>query len=233
MARILFEKLKLYQAVVEVRYMKGYLYWDVCGRCIREINQESGNKIDFSELRAGECVLRFTEEKECQAKFGPRNMSVSGTKLKNVNRLKEFAPLIYEVLRRNLEFEQVSRLGFRVFYVLEKPSEDDAAAFVDSLKLWSVQAARCTAFGDVIQAREVTINVSSGREKTRIHIAPASRSDREDPDAQFDEFAPRHAVLTDIDFSIEDIAAKDLQLDKFIHRSFGKVRDHISTLLNP
>jgi len=233
MPRVHFDNLKLNQAIVEVRYPKGYLYWDVCGHCIREINQRSGNKIDLRELQAGASVLKFTEEKGLEARFGVRNMFVTGTRLRNVNALKEYGPLIYDVLREQIQFEQVSRVGFRVFFVLEKESEDDAVAFVDSLKLYSVQADRFARFGDTIHAPEATITLSTGRERTRISIKPASRGDIDDPNAEFDEFAPRHAVLTDVDFSVEDVAAKDLQLEEFIYRSFGKVKDNISTLLNP
>ena len=70
--RIFFDKLKLNKAIIEIRYPKGYLYWDVCGRCILEINNKSNEKIDFLRLGADECILRFLENPDAKATFGIR-----------------------------------------------------------------------------------------------------------------------------------------------------------------
>ena len=232
MARITFDKLRLNRAVLEVRYPKGYLYWDVCGKCIHEINAKSNQGIDFSELTQNECVLRFVEKSEVQASFGLKHMTVSGMKLRNINVLKESAPLIFDTVKTHLQIRQISRAGFRLFYVLRKDSYEQAEEFVNRLQLCSVSAERFKGFGNKLSAAQATVLAIDELATARISVAPAKRSDADDPTAEFDEFAPRYAALVDIDFYRENVSVEEFDLERFMHQSYKKTEDHVTQLLN-
>jgi len=232
MPRITFGSLKLNRAILEIKYPKGYLYWDVCGKCISEINSQSGGKIDFQELREGECILKFVGKPNAQASFGINRITLSAMKLNNINLFKENAPLILDLIKTYLEIQNISRAGFRLFHVLKKESYEDAEQFVNALDLYSVSADRFRGFGDNVSVSQPNVIVSDQEDKTRISIGAARRQDADDPAAEFDEFAPRYAVLTDIDFYKENIVVNQFDLKLFIHRSERKIKEHIAQLLN-
>jgi len=80
MAHILFDDLRLHNAVLEIRYPRGFRYWDVCGKCILEIIDRTGGNIEFEELRGGEeCVLKVKNHRDARASFGFRHMTVSAS----------------------------------------------------------------------------------------------------------------------------------------------------------
>lgn len=229
---ITFDRLKLSQGILEVRYAKGYLYWDVCGKCILEINKRAGGKIDFLELRGDKCILRFLENPTANASFGIKQMTVSGTNLRNVNLFKENGPLILDIIRTNLKIEELTRVGFRLFYVLEKESIEEAEAFVNGLDLFALSSGKFKGFGKELCVSEPRILISDGKEKARVCVSAAKRTDAEEEGAEFDEYRPRYAVLTDIDFYTERLNAADFNLEDFIHRCHKKTRDHIGNILN-
>ena len=230
--RIFYEDLKLNKAIIEIRYPKGYLYWDVCGRCILEINDKSNEKIDFLRLSADECFLKFLEHPGAQAAFGIRHMTLSANELKNLDIFKENGPLIFEVVKTHLNIQYISRAGFRLFYVLKRDSVDDAEEFVKELDICSVSAGRFKGFGDGVVVTNPTVEASDDDGNVRVRISAAKRTDIDDPSAKFNDYSPRYAVLIDIDFSKQDIKAEEFDLEQFIHSSQKKIKDHITQILN-
>jgi hypothetical protein len=230
--RILFDDLRLNRAVVEIRYPKGYLYWDVCGRCVLEINSKSGEQIDFLRLGADECVLRFLEHPKAQATFGVKHVTLSDTELKNLNLFKEKGPLILEVIKTHLDIQEISRAGFRLFYVLGRDSLDEAQKFVNELGLCSVSAQRFKGFANEVVITEPTIEASDKEISVRVRMNAVRRTDSEELRAEFNEYAPRYGVLIDLDFFRENIKADGFDLGQFIHSSEKKIKDHIAHILN-
>lgn len=232
MPRILFDSLRANRVILEIRYPKGYLYWDVCGRCIREINTKSKQRIDFVELRGDECILKFVETPEAQATFGLKHMILSANKVKNMNLFRENGPLIFDSVKTYLEIDEISRVGFRSFYVLEKPSYQEAEEFVNSLQLCSATVERFKGFGNELSIAQPIVLVTNEAPNARICISPAKRTDADEPGAKFDEFAPRYAVLVDIDFYLENVKPPEFDLDHFIYECHKKIKDHVAELLN-
>ena len=230
--RVAFGNLKINRGILEIRYPKGYLYWDVCGRCILEINRKSNEKIDFSELRSNKCILRFVENPTAEASFGINQMTVSAAKLRNVNLFKENGPLILDTIKTYLKIQEFSRVGFRLFYVQKTDSHEEAEEFVNGLDICSVDVDRFKGFGDELSVPQPSTLVSNGEEKVRISISAAKRTDADKEGVEFDEYAPRYAILTDIDFYREDIKVEDFDLELFIHRSHKKIKDNIAKLLS-
>jgi len=230
--RIFFENLKLNKAVVEVRYPKGYLYWDVCGKCILDINNKSNEKIDFLGLSADECTLRFLEHPDAKATFGIRHMTLSANELKNLNIFKENGPLILEVVKTHMKIQEISRAGFRLFYAIEKDSVDEAEKFVRELDLCSVSAGRFKGFGNEVVVTQPTVEASDDEGDVRIRINAAIRTDADVPGVKFNEYSPRCAVLIDIDFFKQNIKVEKFDLEQFIHRSQKKIKDNIVHILN-
>lgn len=229
--RIMFDNLKLNKAVLEIRYSKGYLYWDVCGRSLLEINKLSGEKIDFVRLSTEECILRLLEYPTAQATFGVKHMTVSATELRNLKLFKDNAPVILDVVKGNLKVEEISRAGFRLYYVVGTETYEEARRFVGELGLASVNAGRFKGFGTELRT-EANVEVSSSEGGVRIQVSAVKRADCDDQAAQFNEYSPRYAVMVDFDFYRETVKMDEFNVGEFIHRAEKKVKDHIDQIVN-
>jgi len=230
--RVFFDNLKLNKAIIEIRYPKGYLYWDVCGRCILEINKNSNEKIDFFQVSTDECTLKFLDHPNAKASFGIRHMTLSADELKNINIFKENGPLIFEVVKTNLKIQEVSRAGFRLFYALERESVDEAEEFIKELDICSVDVVRFKGFGNKVVVTQPIVEASDDEGDVRIRINAVKRTDADDQGAKFNEYSPRYAVLIDIDFFKQNIKIEEFDLGQFIHRSQKKIKEHIAQILN-
>ena len=155
-----------------------------------------------------------------------RRLSVSG------NIFKENGPLILEVVKTHLKIQKISRAGFRLFYVLEKDSVEEAEEFVRELDLCSVSAGRFKGFGNEVVVTQPTVEASDDEGDVRVRISATRRTDADEPGVKFNEYSPRYAVLIDIDFFKQDIEVEKFDLEQFIHRSKKIVKDHIAQILN-
>lgn len=230
--RITFNDLKLNRAVLEIRYQKGYLYWDVCGKCIHEINTISNEKIEFLKLNMDECVLKFVEDTAAQATFGFKHMTLSAASLKNLNLFKSYTPLIFDVVKTNLNIKEMSRVGFRLYYVLKTESHEEGEKFISELDLYSISADRFKGFGNELSITQSNIEASDEEGSISIRISAAKRTDSDDPSSEFDEYSPRYAVLIDLDFFKQNINVEKFDFESFIHSAEKKVKDHVGNILN-
>lgn len=229
--RIMFGDLKLNRCVLEIRYPKGYLYWDVCGKCIIEINKLSKDNIDFLRLNQDECILRFIDNPKAQASFGHKHMTLSENKLKNISFFKENGPMILETVKKHLEIKKISRAGFRMIYVLPKDSYEEAEQFVDELSFCSVNAIMFKGFGNEVEAEQPAVKIRDGETNVRISVSAAKRKDCDEPVIVFTEYAPKYTVLLDFDFSKENMDVGEFDLENFMNQSEKKVKENVAQIL--
>jgi hypothetical protein len=236
MARITFDHLRLHRAVLEIRYPNGYRYWDICGKCILEIRSRLHDELDFQQLSGGEeCILKFKSNPLARASFGFRHLTVSGTYLRNINLFKENGPVIFDIVRQNLEIKHLDRVGFRFWYVYGTKNSGEAEKIVNNLALFNVAAQRFTGFGDKVDSILPSIIVSDGGRKVTITIGAANREgaalERSDPEEE--QYSPQSCVLADFDFYQENVDPETINLEQFIHNCQKNVKDNIATLINP
>jgi len=229
--RIMFSDLKLNRCVLEIRYPKGHLYWDVCGKSIMEINELSKENIDFLRLKKDECVLKYINNPKAEASFGQKHMTLSENELKNINTFKENGPMILDTVKKHLGIKRISRAGFRLIYVLPKDSYEDAEQFVDELSFCSVNAPIFKGFGSEVEAEKPVVNIRDGETNIRISVSAAKRTDSDEPNITFTEYAPKFAVLLDFDFSKENMDVGEFDLESFMHHSEKKVKENIAQIL--
>jgi len=227
----MFSDLKMNRCVLEIRYPKGHLYWDVCGKCILEINEQTNENIDFLRLEPDECILKFVENPKAQASFGVKHMTMTGNELRNAKLFKENGPLIFETVKKHLGIKQLSRVGFRMFYVLPKDSLEEAEKFVDNTSFYSLDVSRFEGFGNKVEAKQPVVTVSDGKTNVRIRLDAAKRTDSENPEVEVTEYSPRYAVLLDFDFYVENLNVSDFDLQDFIHQAEKKVKEHAAQIL--
>lgn len=230
--RFTYYDLKLNRAVLEIRYPKGYLYWDVCGKCINEINTISNEKIEFVKLNMDECVLKFVEDTTAQATFGFKHMTISAASVKNLDLFKNYTQLIFDIIKKNLNIKEMSRVGFRLYYVLKTESHEEGEKFINELDLYSISADRFIGFGNELSIKQSNIEVSDEEGSVSIRISAAKRIDSDAPSPEFDEYSPRYAVLIDLDFFKQNIKVEEFDFESFIHSSEKKVKNYVGNILN-
>ncbi len=226
--------MKLNRVVMEFRYSGGYLFWDKCGECILELKEKLKEPIDFHEHRGGEeCVLKFEAIPTAIATFGFKRVSLSCMRLKNINFLRENAPVVLHTITDKLRITQIERVGLRYWYVKKMESKDDAENLVNNLNLSSYDPVRFKGFGEKIVSDSPKALVVSDDFKVTIRIAPGHAENVALEELGYkDEYSPEHCLLADFDFYKENVNPEDFDIDEFIHRSHKIIRDNISNLLN-
>jgi len=231
MRKISFENLKLHFAVVEIRYPKGYRYWDICGKCILEIAEKTGNEWDFQELSGGvECILKCKNNDKASASFGFRHMTLSASHLRNINFLREKGPVLFDIVRGNLGITHYDRIGLRFKYVYATKNTEEAERIVNNLGLFKVEQQRFVGFGDAAEGIMQSVVLSKGDQKVNITIGGATRKESAQPVDE--EFEPTNCVLIDIDFHKENVAPGDIDIEKYIYDCQKITKENIETLLN-
>jgi len=236
MTRIFYDDLKLNRAVLEIKYPKGYRYWDVCGKCILKLIEGSKEEMDFRELRSSqECAMSFKNDDLAEAAFGIHHMTLAVSCLKNIKPLMSKATLLVDIVRDTLEIDHYSRVGLRFWYVYPTKTKKDAESILDKINLLEVKAERFTGFGDKIDGLVPVINIKGDAFSVhmKVNSAAVSEEGRKAFGPKADEFAPEHCFLIDVDFYKEDVKPPSFVVSDFIHTCHKALRDNIKTLLNP
>jgi len=236
MAFITFDKLRLHRCAFEIRHPSSYLYWDNCGKCILDIVKATNGKFDFKELRGGqECALKTDDSPFTEFSFGYQRTILASQNLRDVNLFKKYVPILFESVKQNLDIKEISRIGFRLWFIYKTDSEDDASSIINKSSIYNISFTRFEGFGREIKACDPVIIISEGSEKIRISLNAAHRQSEyvinpEDNDAE--EYSPKYCLLIDLDFFIEDAPPIDTNLSEFISKCYNRVKNNISNIIN-
>ena len=129
----------IHRATFELRYRRGYTFWDRCGRVTNAILY-SENDYDWTLQRSGADSIQLNNEHEGMAfEFGPQKLGLTQEQnLRNhrVMSLSEFAALSDRLASHvvtGLPVDTFSRIGFRVWHLYGVDSHDEMMAASDSL----------------------------------------------------------------------------------------------------
>lgn len=236
MAKIKFNDLFLHKAVLEVKYPRGYRYWDICGKTILDLRSATKDDLDFKELLGGEeCMIHSNANPLLDARFGYKRILVSATNLSDTALLEEMGSLLFDTVCRNIELAHIDRVGFRQWYVYPTATHAAALAIVNKLDLVTIDQTRLMGFGDAVKAILPHVIMSDGDKQVSITIAAARRQSPLPPNISENDklFTPEQCVLLDVDSHQENMKAEDIDLASFIHICRKTCKDNVFTLLNP
>jgi hypothetical protein len=142
--------------------------------------------------------------------------------LRNINFFKKYVPILFDSVKHNLDIKELSRIGFRLWFIHKTNSEDDASSIINKSSIYNIAVTRFEGFGREIKACDPVIIISDGSEKIRLSLNAAHRQSEyitpEDKDAE--EFSPKFCLLIDLDFYIEDAPPIDTDLAEFIGKCY-------------
>jgi hypothetical protein len=118
--------LTLFHAVLEIRYAPAFLLWDRSGLLWNKLS------VDFEGLRMlqaepNQTVFRLGNDFEFAARIENASLSAFHPN-RTLNRFGELAAKYFQLLSETLELAELSRVGCRLIFSKEYPTQEDASA---------------------------------------------------------------------------------------------------------
>lgn len=172
----------LQKVIFEIRYRHGFRYLDVCGSIINTLQKESSEWIHARETNPqggslvslmNGCILNFSSLKidltlERPTGEGPLNDEDFEGFLRQV----DIAP---EIVIDRLSVTDISRMGFRAFYLFPKNDMKASENWLLSLNVYSFSDSLIRAFGGDVEATSALIVLFGNSAKYRISFSGVER----------------------------------------------------------
>ena len=172
-----------HRLVFELRYERGELYWDRCGRIARALTIREGwttHSIDTNGCHVQK------EDQNLLFSFSPTKLSLSQSQNQEVPELlasADFAAVAEEyseAVVRSLEVDFIPRIGFRAWVLYPTDSIDDASSRVSRMSFFALRQA-LTSMGQlsypshsvVIARRDHMVRVAATPFEQQVNLAPS------------------------------------------------------------
>jgi hypothetical protein len=156
------ESLILEQCIFDVRYEKGYLYWDNCGKIFRDTftvfpdaEEESVSVKEAKLFLKGE-DLNFT--------FSPVNFNVTQRFPKNIKIMGDVADALLSSIIKHIDIEIASRIGNRFVYILPVANSEESVSYLKKMGLLNIPTDKLDLIGDTVKEPHVKFIVTKGDE---------------------------------------------------------------------
>jgi uncharacterized protein (TIGR04255 family) len=129
MATLSLSDFRLSQAVLEARYLNGFLHWDRAGAIWMEMTTKHYPALKMVKAEPGQSMFRLEDRYELGVQVDKLSVHAHNPH----STLKEFSEIADQfgsTVLRFLELEEYTRIGFRVIYLKEF---DDPASAADAL----------------------------------------------------------------------------------------------------
>ena len=241
----------LYNKIVyEVRYQHGMVYLDRCGTIANRIMmtypdwvvQEAPNPQNAPMLHALSGIrFNFSALKYDFSLDQPVDQVLTKT---DVEAFIDQAARLAAIVHEELELTSFIREGFRIWYIFDMNSEEEANRWIRDLGVFDVNQSVSDAFHGTIEAVGHTVIVNTNERKYRISVNTAERLERLDvpnlsvlprslPRKQREALLeqmrakkrlrlnPQHAVAIDVDAYIEEPI--EIVPEDFLDQSFETI----------
>ena len=220
------------QAVCELRYPRGHMYWDKVGEIICMIEKELPDW-KWQKLDEGKTFLK-NEKLGLEAFFSWERIWIKQLRVENMHQLKVNCDLLYKIISSKLGIEELSRIGARIWHVLPTESVQKADNTISKGKIFNADLEKQKIFGEKILARDYVLIVEDEDGfKIRVSVAGVDRKPEPilDKDEKFLKFNPYTGVLVDADFyRLASISTKDFVPSVFIQKASKKLENNLVKL---
>jgi len=164
----------LTKVVFEIRYKRGYCYWDKCGDTLLKIEQEDPDW-KWQRITVNDGAELVNDKRKMRIKFSWDKIWVEQRHLDNLNQFKITCDKLLKIILNNLEIQEISRVGNRFWYILPCDSIEKAENFISNGKMLDPQLAKLSGFGTKILNRDFTLVLEENDLKNRIAVGSVSR----------------------------------------------------------
>lgn len=207
------------RGVLELRHPKAHRYWDVSGQLISQI-EEALPGLTCQSLEQGGFVFRGNAAVGLSAAtFFWNRASMEPDFAALENRFDSAAERFWRLVQSGLGITTITRVGNRYGYLFPTAAAEE---LVRGMRLWEANE-RLSPFG-VPSSEGVALRFKMAERPVRVRL---------EVDAGSTTVAgkEKEGVLLDIDFSMVEVSAADLDLGRFIRENQELVRTHLYRLL--
>ena len=229
---MIFKDFLINKAVFEIRYAKGYQFWDKGGAVLSKIEQEIPDLLGVRRNQ-DDYFLRNSKLK-IEVSYGWNRLWMEQVGVDNLNQFKKHSDLLWSLISKNLQIPKISRIGNRYWFVLPCKSSKDAEEIITKAKIFGPKMEKSSIFGTEILNRDFTLVIKDGDIENRIACGSASRKPNPelDKDKEFTQYNPLESVLVDIDiYTVKNVSVDKFIPSEFIQNSFKRIESNLIKLL--
>ncbi len=227
------EKLIIERIVLEVRFSRGFLYWDNCGKIWKALCDKWAD-LEMVTVDPAKALFKINDE-GLELKFSQADIHLSQSyPPSSLNIFKEVGRESIPLIANFLETKTFSRIGNRIFYLYPTASLEEASDIVRKTGLLSISEEKIKLFGDTLEEPCIQFRIQDEDVGYRFNVQALSRKlELQLPkpiEVDSSKFV-KHAVLVDVDYftrksvdlSITDFEEIINQVQKSLRYSLGKL----------
>lgn len=173
--------------VFEVRYQHGMVYLDRCGTTANRIMMTYPDWVTREGSVNPQNAPLIHTSTGIQFNFGPLKYDFSldqpvnqALQRKDIDAFIEQVESVSRIVHEELELNSFIREGFRIWYIFDMRSEDEANQWIKSLHAFRVDPSLADAFQGSLEAAGHTAVINTSERKYRITVHTVERLERLD-----------------------------------------------------
>jgi hypothetical protein len=208
----------LQKLVYELRYRQGYTYLDKCGRIINLIQRDYPEWIVQGDQVSPQNASLVSLQNASIFNFSSLNLSLALEKplgqdplsQTDVQRFIDQADGLTALVSDQLGIgqEQLTRIGFRTWFIFPCQDQQDAARWLGELGFYSVSPLLSQAFGGAIESAAVSVVITGEDRSYRITFTGGERQAQIDLGEAILSIRPRSLPENQKHFLIEQMKTK-------------------------
>lgn len=225
---MVFSDLKLNRVILELRYDRGYLYLDRCGKTYLKV-VEGDPGWEFVQVSPQIAFLE-NEERNMKLNFSHSNINFVQEEVENLNQFKAKTSKIIPIITTELEIEVFKRIGNRYWFIIPTENTEKGERLIKNTGILNIPADKVSLLGKNIKNRNVVVVIENEYLNYRIELKTVERDDKKIPkNLKINEtFNPKYGLLIDVDiFTVADTRTEDFNADDFIQKNYKVLENNL------
>ncbi len=151
------------QAIFEVRYEHGYLYWDHCGKIWKSI-QEKFPTLKFENVTTESAILKLQDE-DITLQFSQNSINLTQQYPSDIRTLCELADVAVKNISKFLEISAFTRIGNRFRYLHRVKDSDESSKLLKQTGFFNIPENKFKKIGDTLKEPQVKFVITKSDEK--------------------------------------------------------------------
>lgn len=225
-----FQDLKLYRVILELRYKKGFLYWDKCGETLKAILTKYPEW--QWESTSVELTILKNLRKYMEILFNIRNIRFIQNEVENLNYFKNVTTEIKSLIVEKLGIEEFFRAGNRFLYVFPLKNLEQGKEIIAKSQVIEIPDDKKAIFGDKSFKTNFIVTIESEQRHYRFELTTIERIEKPGSIKVDEKFNPKYGLRIDIDIgTINSVIANEFDCSKFIQENKKFLEHNLVKLL--
>lgn len=229
------DKLVIERIILEVRFSRGFLYWDNCGKIWKALCDKWAD-LEMVTVSPEKAAFKIKDE-GLELKFSQADIHLSQSyPHSSLNLFKEVGREAIPLIANSLEIKSFSRIGNRIFYLCPVATLEESSDMVRSTGLLNISEEKINLFGDSLEEPGIQFRIQDEDIAYRFNIQALSRKlELELPkpiEADSSKFV-ENAVLIDVDyFTRKSVDLSITDFEEIINQVQKSLRYNLRKLLS-